>query len=477
MLVGLLVLVLLWAAEAQAAPAFPVKYSADKRYLVDQYGAPFPIMGRTAWFVTSLTVADYRIFIDDTASRGYNAIELHVVNHDPKGNRPPFNGIGDPPFLKRINGAMWNGSLSYSNINSEAPDFTTPNEAYWRFVDGLFSYCESKGILVFVFPAYVGSGGGEQGWMQEMLANRPAKIRSYGVWMAARYKNQKNLVWMMGGDMGAFNTAQTDVENALLTGLKSVTGQQSVLFSAEWQPDSIATDQATFGSSMTLNGAYSWRGDVSNQGRRAYARTPVEPAFLLEEPYDEEGPDGNGYNGSATQPVRRFQWWGWLSTIAGYISGNGYVWLFRAPAWRNHLGTQSSRDMARLNAFMASIAWYNLVPSGLNGMRTLVTAGGSSISSRDYVAAAATPDGTLLVAYVPPAHSGPFSVDMSAMSGPARARWFDPTSAAYSVIATGLTNTNSRSFTTMGINSAGGKDWVLVLDRTRPESQRRADGN
>ena len=252
------------------------------------------------------------------------------------------------------------------------------------------------------------------------------------------------------------------MESALLTGLKSVTGQQSVFFSAEWDSESIATDQATFGASMTLNGVYSWTGDVNNHGRRAYAYSPVEPAFLLEEPYDEEGPDGNGVNGSATQPVRRFQWWGWLSTIGGYISGNGYVWPFNAPAWRNHLDTQGSRDMARLNAFMGSIAWYKLVPSGLSGMRTLITAGGSSVSSSDYVAAAATPDGTLLVAYVPPAHSGSITVDMAAMSGPTRARWFDPTSAAYTTIGTGLTNTGTRSFTPPGNNSAGAKDWVLV---------------
>ena len=339
----------------------------------------------------------------------------------PAGNNPPFNGNGDAPFLKRLDGTTWNGALTYGNINSEAPDFTTPNESYWSFVDGLLAYCESKGILVFLFPAYVGAAGGDEGWMQEMVANGAAKMQSYGAWIAARYQNQKNLVWMMGGDMGTapntFNPEQTDVESALLTGLKSVPAQQSVFFSAEWNRESIATDQTTFGAAMTLNGAYSWTGDVNNHGRRAYAHTPVEPAFLLEEPYDEEGPDGNNVNPSATQPVRRFQWWGWLSTIGGYISGNGYVWPFRAPAWydllpfrardwHDHLDTQGSRDMARLNAFIGSIAWYKLVPSGLNGMRTLITAGGSSVGASDYVAAAATFDGTLLVAYIPPAHRG-----------------------------------------------------------------------
>ena len=445
--------------SAPAAPVFPVKYSANNRYLVDQNGTPFPIMGRTAWCLTALSAGDSHTFIDDTAARGYSAVELQAVTHDPRGDNPPFNGNGDLPFLKRLDGTAWNGSLSGS-----APDFTTPNEAYWSFVDGFLSYCESKGILVFLFPAYVGYAGGEQGWMQEMVANGTTNMQSYGAWIATRYQNQKNLVWMMGGDLGDFDPAQSDVEGALLTGLKSVPGQQSVLFSAEWQSDWIATDQPTFGVSMTLNSVYSFSGDVNDHGRRAYAYNPVEPAFLLEEPFDEEGPDGNGYNPSATQPVRRFQWWGWLSTIGGYISGNAYVIPFRAPAWRDHLDTQGSRDMGRLNAFIGSIAWYKLVPSGLNGMRTLITAGGSSVSSSDYVAAAAAPDGTLLVAYIPPDHSGPITVDMEAMGGPARARWFDPASGAYQDIGTELPNTGTRSFTTPGNNSAGAQDWVLVLD-------------
>jgi hypothetical protein len=463
----LLAALLIWASVAQAAPVFPVKYSADSRYLTDQNGAPFPILGRTSWFVVSLTTTDYRIYVDDTATRGYNSIEFHVINHDPRGAHPPFDGNGNAPFLKRIDGAAWNGSLTYGNINTDAPDFTAPNEAYWSFVDSFLAYCDSKGILVFMFPAYVGYAGGDQGWMQELVANGPTRMQTYGSWIANRYRNQKNLVWMMGGDMGTgtnpFSAAQTSVENALLTGIKSVTGQQSTMFSAEWNSESVATDQVTFGSSMTLNGAYSWSGDVNTQGRRAYGQ---KPAFLLEEPYDEEGPDGNGVNPSATQPVRRFQWWGWLSTIGGYISGNGYVWPFQPLNWRTHLDTSATRDMARLNDFIKSVNWFKLVPSGLGGMRTVVTAGNSSTSSTSYISASASLDGTVLVAYNPPARTGAFTIDMSVMSGTSRGRWFDPTSATYTDAGTGLANSGSRSFTPPGKNAAGANDWVLILDRS-----------
>ena len=102
---------------------------------------------------------------------------------------------------------------------------------------------------------------------------------------------------------------------------------------------------------MTLNGCYTWELDipVPNLARRAYSHHPTMPAFLLEEPYDEEGPDGNNYNPNATQPVRRFQWSGWLSTIGGYISGSGYARQFVDLIWKEHLDKQNTQDMGRLN--------------------------------------------------------------------------------------------------------------------------------
>ena len=447
-----------------ALPAFPLVGSNNHRYLQDQKGVPFPILGRTAWFITSLSVTDYQTFIDDTAGKGYNAIEFMLVTHWPRGNNPPFGGNGAVPFTKRLNGSGWLGSLSYGNINIEAPDFSQPNEMYWQHVDALLTYAESKGILCFVFPAYTGLQGSDQGWMQEMVANGSAKMQAYGAWIATRYKNQKNLVWMAGGDMMTFDANQTAVEGALLTGLKSVANQQSILFSAQWTRGSIATDQPDFGGQMTLNGTYADSLDVNNQGRRAYVRSPTIPAFLLEEPYDQEGPDGNGFNLDATQPVRRFQWWGWLSNIGGCVSGNGFIWPFNS-GWQAHLNTQGAQDMARLNTFIRSIAWFNLVPSDLGGMGTLVTAAGSSPALSDYVAAAASPDGALLVAYVPPNHSGPVTIDMTAMSGPTRARWFNPTTAAYTNAGIGLPALGTKVFAPPGDNGTGFSDWVLLLEK------------
>jgi len=104
------------------------------------------------------------------------------------------------------------------------------------------------------------------------------------------------------------------------------------------------------------------------------------------------------------------------------------------------------------------------VPSGLGQMRSLVTDGGGDVGRADYVAAAATASGDLLVAYVPPAHSGSITIDLAALSGSARARWFNPTTGEYVAIAT-LKNEGTREFVPPGDNGSGQHDWVLVLDR------------
>ena len=455
---------------ANAQTAFPLRISDDKRYLVDQRNKPFPILGRTAWFIISQPEKGYQKFVENTLAHGHNAIEFAVITHWPIGNHAPFNGEGELPFLKRLDGSDWDGKLKYNSLIREAPDLTTPNEKYWRFVDKFLAYCEAKGLLVFMFPAYVGYNGEEQGWMKELVANGKDKSMAYGAWVASRYKRQKNIVWMLMGDMGKFNDEQKIAEKALIDGLKSVKNQESTHYTAESHSGENAADNPHFGHEMTLNGVYTWelKVPVPYLSRKGYLHEPTMPAFLLEEPYDEEGPDGNNYNPNATQPVRRFQWWGWLSTIGGYISGNAYIWQFVDPVWQDHLETQGAQDMMRLNKFINSVEWWKLVPAGLNGMKNIIVDPVNIDTAASYVSAAAARDGSLLVAYIPPAHKGGVKVDLSVLSRPAFVYWFDPTDGRYIPLeASPVSNTGVREFTPPAKNQDDESDWVLLLTTSR----------
>lgn len=447
--------------------AFPLKISDDRRYLVDQHNVPFPILGRTAWFIVSQTKSNYEVFIENTLAKGYNAIELSVITHWALGNHAPYNADGETPFLKRLNGSSWDGKLTYTDFRTESPDLTTPNEKYWSFVDTFLNYCQQKSILVLMFPGYVGysSEKEEQGWMKELVANGD-RTEQYASWVARRYKNQKNIVWMLLGDKGKYTPEEAKAEALLIKGLKSVPDQQSVLYTAESGSGENAADNALFGHEMNINGCYTWELEipVPYVARKGYAHKPVMPAFLLEEPYDEEGPDGNNYNPNATQPVRRFQWWGWLGTIGGYVAGNGYIWQFEDPVWQQHMDTKGARDMHRLNDFIKQRKWWELIPSGLNSMPLLIAGSNNVDTSAAYVSAAATKDGELLIAYIPPAHLGVVQVNVSVMKGPVKAEWFDPTNGKY-VKASGkpVGSKIFRLFRPPGKNSNGDKDWALVL--------------
>jgi hypothetical protein len=448
---------------------FPLHISDNQRYLIDQQKQPFPILGRTSWAIISQSPGGYKSYIENTLSHGFNTIEMAGIFHWKDSNHPPFNGAGDFPFLKRLNDSEWDGSLAYKDTATDAPDFTTPNEKYWQYLDTFLNYCESKGILVLFFPAYVGYPNTDQGWMTELVANGPQKIHDYGKWIAERYRNQKNIVWMLLGDDGKYDGPKKEVEAALIAGLKSGDGQQSILYTAESKSGQNARDQEDFGHEMNINGVYTWDSiGVPHLGRRAYSQQPVMPAFLLEEPYDEEGRDGNNYNPHATQPVRRFEWWGWLTTTGGYVAGNGFIWPFIDPYWKQHLDTKAAHDMRVLNTFIQSIEWWRLVPSGLNGMKDLITDGAADDSSSNFIAAAATVNGDLLVAYVPPAHAGTFSVDLSALKDKVFAYWLDPSNGKLNPVRSApFSNAGTQQFATPRKNASGYHDWVLILKTKR----------
>jgi hypothetical protein len=432
------------ATAQTASPAFPVR--ANGAYLIDANNNPFPILGRVCWMITRLSPANYRGVMDDSAAKGFTAIEVKPPLA-PSGFQ--FDASGNLPFLKRLDGANWTGQvIPYSNINAEAPDFTTPNEAFWANVDAFFAYAEQKGLLVMWFPAYVGYNATDW-WMDMMVANGATRMRTYGTWIANRYRNQKNLVWMIGGDKGTgqfpFNSNEMAVETAFVQGLKSVS-TVSTLYSSEWLRGSMSKD--LFASDISLNGTYASSTDIINQGARAWAYSPKTPAYAQEYPFEDLSGTGN---------VRPLTMYAWLSTIGGYLFGNGVFTDFESnyPQYMNTAGTLHAQ---RLNTFIQSIAWYTLAPE-----TTAITANKGSTGNQTWVASAVSSDRGLFVAYMPPSHGGSITVDMSVMRSVTTARWWDPTNGSYSTPTTGLPNSGGRTFTRPGNNSAGQGDWMLVL--------------
>ena len=120
--------------------------------------------------------------------------------------------------------------------------------------------------------------------------------------------------------------------------------------------------------------------------------------------------------------------------------------------------------MMRLNKFIKSLEWWKLVPSGLNGMKDVIIDPLNIDTTASYVSAAAARDGSLLVAYIPPAHDGGVTVNLTVLKKAAFAYWFDPTDGSFLPVGESrVTNKGNRTFVPPGKNHQGQTDWVLIF--------------
>jgi hypothetical protein len=81
----------------------------------------------------------------------------------------------------------------------------------------------------------------------------------------------------------------------------------------------------------------------------------------------------------------------------------------------------------------------------------------------DYVTAGRTPDGSLVLAYLPAFR--PITVDLTRLRGPATAQCYDPSCGRYSAIQSSpFANSGKHVFIPPRHNADGDDDWVLVLE-------------
>jgi hypothetical protein len=447
------------AIEASTMPqpsyVYPLRLSENRRYLVDRMGKPFRIQGDSAQsLIVNLTYEEADVYFSDRRAKGFNTVNINLLEHR-FGINAPANRRKDAPFTKPGN-------------------FSTPNEAYFAFADRIVDLAASKGLLVSLAPMYLGYNGGDEGWWKELngSANSQQACFSFGSYLGKRYKDRKNIFWVIGGDY--FPPPGSEGERRLhkiMEGIKAA--GDTHLWAGDWNAPSLSTDERMFASEMDLNGVYTsgskgHPGITYEEAGIAYQYSPPHPAYLKETGYEDE----HWVPGDAAS-VRKYEYWAILGGCTeGAFFGNRDIWEFatadwwssfafgHAP-WQNALNSRGTQDMMRLGGLLDSVRWYDLIPSGIPGTRTVIVQG-ADFGKGNYVTAAATIDRKLLVAYDPEGQS--VSVDTMQLKGRLRARWFDPTSGSSTDVAgSPLLSKGTHTFVPPGRNSAGEEDWVLIL--------------
>lgn len=421
------------------AVLFPLKASADNRYLVDQNNVPFLIVGDSPQaMIGNLSPNDARYFIADRAKYGINALWVNLLcdaytacNAD----GTTFDGI--PPF-------------------TTPGDLSTPNPVYFDRAATMIGLAAERGMVVMLDPAETG------GWLGVLEANGVKKARDYGRFLGRRFRNYPNIIWQSGND---FQSWQNPYDNALVCalaqGIKDTDTNHIHTIELDYYV-SASLDDPKWRKIGGLDAVYTYRPTYAKE-LAEYKRDNFQPTFLVEANYEFE--HNGGTDGGTTQNLRRQEYWTALSGTTGQLYGSHYSWTLNGD-WKDNLDTVGIQQLSWMKQLIAPLDWYDLVP---DRDHLVLTHGYGHFSKTDhipddtYATAAAAPDGKLALAYLPNIRQ--VTIDMAKFSGPVTAQWFDPTSDMFQTIqGSPFQNMGNQHFTPPGNNAAGDADWVLDLE-------------
>jgi hypothetical protein len=433
------------AAENGSVPAYPVKVSANNRYLVDQNNRPFMIVGDSPHsLIGRMSKPDAEFYMANRARYGINTLWVELLCNDNtacNADGTTFDGI--PPFIV-------------------AGDISTPNPAYFHRVDDILNIAAEHGITILLDAIETA------GWLATFKANGVEKATAFGKYLGNRYKNVPNIIWMYGNDFQTWADPDDDaLVLALARGIKN-TDPNHISTTELNYLTSGSLDDARWDPLIELDGVYTYYPTYA-QVLKEYNRSNFRPVFMEEANYEFEHNFNAG--GGAPANLRRQEYWTMLSGATGQLYGSTYTW--RLPngwltRWRSKLDTVGVVQLSYMKALFALRKWYDLIPDQrhtlvTDGYGTPAPLGTGAVTTDTYATAARTADGTLAIVYMPTIRT--ITVDMSQLAGPTSARWYDPTTARYAnVTVSPVMNSGHKQFIPPGKNGDGDGDWVLVLE-------------
>jgi Protein of unknown function (DUF4038)/Putative collagen-binding domain of a collagenase len=439
------------AATAQT-PAYPLRVSANHRYLIGQNEIPFLIVGDSPQgLMARLTEEEADRYFANRQSHGFNTlgwIDVLCAGRDFPDNTNAATVDGIRPFLGYLP-----GGTDYTHY-----DLGKPNEAYFARLDHIVALAAKHGLFAFLAPAET------NGWIPTLHNNGLGAAYAYGQYLGNRYKGFSNVAWLSGNDFVTWKDPKDDaVVQAVAKGIRSVDPNHLQTVELNYETSS-SFDDPTWVPLISLNGTYTYS-PTYMQMFHSYNQTPVAPVYLVEAHYDQENV-GHPPDYGTPPTLRREEYWTMLSGGSGQFYGNFYTWSF-SPGWKYYIDTAGVAQLTIWKDFFASLPWYEFIPdqdhstvtAGLGTYGTFKT----PVSKSDFCTGAKTADGSFVVAYLPTVRT--ITVNMAALKGPANAKWFDPASGIYtSIAAEPVANSGTHQFTPPQHNSDGDTDWVLLLD-------------
>lgn len=274
-------------------------------------------MGDTAWLMFhELTRSEIELYLQNRAQKGFNVIQTVAVHH-----LPALNAYG---------------RLAFSGSGIACPE-DEGEDSYWALVDWTIRRAGQLGLYIAMVPHW--------GNLSDVLTMED--METYIHFLARRYGNAPNLIWLTGGDIRGDGRPEywrrmgwllrENTHGQLISyhpfgrtsSLDYFAGEDWLDFhmfqSGHRRYDQQVLDHWDDLSSGRYYGEDNWR-----YVRDVWSKKPLKPV-LDGEPSYEHIPQGLHIAGEpywTPRQVRRYGWWSVLSGAAGFTYGHNSIMQF-----------------------------------------------------------------------------------------------------------------------------------------------------
>ena len=429
--------------------------SENRRFITTESGEPFFWLGDTGWLLfTKLSREEAGEYFLDRKQKGFNVIQVMIIHDIMKA----INIYGDSALVCH--------DISQP-LTTEGSSFKNPVQYdFWDHVDYLIDLAQKNGLYMALVPVW--GSNVRSGHVSEKQAG------IYSAWLADRYKDKSNIIWVNGGDVYGSdsinvwrkigNTINEKCPAQLITFHPFGRSQSSKWFQNEawldfnmFQSGHRRYDQDTSGLSY---GEDNWK-----YAQDDYIKIPVKPT-LDGEPSYEGIPQGLH---DPQQPywtdseVRRYAYWSVFAGACGFTYGHNAIMQFHKsgdlnPAygvreyWDIALNSPGASQMKYLKLLMLSRSYFDRIPD--REILADVTA-----EKYDYLAATRGRDYAFIYTW----NGSVINVNSDVLcSDDFKASWFNPRNGDVTTIGN-FKCTGIGTFDPPG-EKENGNDWILIID-------------
>jgi hypothetical protein len=429
-----------------------LKVSANKRFLVYENEKPFFYLGDTAWeLFHRLTLKEADLYMENRKSKGFTVLQAVVLAE--------LDGIDEP------------NTMGHTPMKDHDP--SKLNEDYFKDVDAVIQLAASKGLYIGLLPTWADKVF-KSTWGKGPEIFNPQNAKAYGNFLGNRYKNQKNIIWILGGDRNPRDEKDVVLWNSLAEGIaEGVGGYDKALMTYHPQPMENGGSSTWFHSEQWLDfnmlqTGHCKDGTNYNKITHDYNLDPTKPV-LDGEPLYEDHPicfdwKKNGF--SVADDIRKLAYWQVFAGAFGHTYGCHAIWQFYAAGrepvnapqrtWKEAMDLPGSTQMGYVKKLMLSESFLDRIPD-----QSLII--GENPNTNEYCSATRASDGHYAFIYTPTGKD--LTINTSSITGSSVfVKWFNPRNGTFSTV---IKNTKTPQMKFTPPTKGNTNDWVLVLSTNR----------